>query len=93
MSNVEESSLVKKLKSHLHFEEGMDDSLLDFYIQNAEKYVKKATGKQAEYLIIMVAGIMYEYRVSEKELEEALNAMTPFFVQEAFVDEETNEQS
>ena len=35
---------------------------------------------------------MYEYRVAEKELEEALNAMTPFFVQEAFVDEETNEQ-
>lgn len=54
--------------------------------------MKKTTGKQAEYLIIMVAGIMFEYRVSEKELGEALEAMTPFFVQEAFVDEETNEQ-
>lgn len=51
-----EESLVKKLKSHLHFEEGMDDTLLELYIKNAEKYVKKATGKQAEYLIIMVAG-------------------------------------
>ncbi len=92
MEVPEESSLVEKLKSHLHFEEGMDDSLLELYIKNAEKYVKKATGKQAEYLIIMVAGIMFEYRVSEKELGEALEAMTPFFVQEAFVDEETNEQ-
>lgn len=88
---IEESPLAEKLKSHLHFEEGMDNSLLELYIKNAEKYVKKATGKQTEYLIIMVAGIMFEYRVAEKELGEALEAMTPFFVQEAFVDEETNE--
>ncbi|MEY8538977.1 head-tail connector protein [Lactococcus muris] len=91
METVGESLLVEKLKSHLHFEEGMDDSLLHLYIQNAKQYVKKATGKQAEYLIIMVAGIMFEYRVAEKELGEALDAMTPFFVQESFVNEETNE--
>lgn len=83
--------LIKKLKSHIHFEEGMDDSLLLFYLKNAQTYVKRATGKQVEYLIIMVAGIMWEYRVSEKELGEALDAMTPFFVQEAFIDEETNQ--
>lgn len=83
--------LITKLKSHIHFEEGMDNSLLSFYIDNAEDYVKKATGKQSEYLIIMVAGIMWEYRVSEKELGEALDALTPFFVQEAFLDEETNQ--
>lgn len=82
--------LITKLKSHIHFEEGMDDSLLSFYIDNAKDYVRKATGKQSEYLIIMVAGIMWEYRVSEKELGEALDALTPFFVQEAFLDEETN---
>ena len=41
MEVPEESSLVEKLKSHLHFEEGMDDSLLELYIKNAEKYVKK----------------------------------------------------
>lgn len=92
MGTSEESSLLEKLESHLHFEKGMDDYFLEFYIKNAEKYVKKATGKQAEYLIIMVAGIMFEYRVAEKELGEALEAMTPFFIQEAFVDEETNEQ-
>ena len=86
------AELVVKLKSHIHFEEGMDDSMLSFYLIAAQKYVQNATGSQAEYLIIMVAGIMYEYRVSEKELEEALNALTPFFVQEVFSDaEETNQ--
>ncbi|MEK5104006.1 head-tail connector protein [Cytobacillus sp. FSL M8-0252] len=83
--------LVTKLKSHIHWEEGMDDSMLSFYIDNAKRYVKNATGKQTEYLIIMIAGIMYEYRVSEKELYEALDAMTPFFVQEVYDAEETDE--
>lgn len=77
-------TLEAKLKKHLLFEEGMDESMLSFYIQAAKKYVKTATGGQTEYLVIMVAGIMYEYRVSEKELGEALDAMTPFFVQEVF---------
>jgi asparagine synthetase A len=84
--------LIPKLKSHIHWEEGMDDTMLSFYIDQARVYVMNATGKQTEYLIVMVAGIFYEYRVAEKELEEALNAMTPFFVQEVFSDaEETSE--
>lgn len=77
-------TLEAKLKKHLLYEEGMDDSMLSFYIESAKRYVKTATGGQTEYLVIMVAGIMYEYRVSEKELGEALDAMTPFFVQEVF---------
>ncbi|MBG9841762.1 phage protein [Bacillus tropicus] len=86
------NALIDKLKSHIHWEEGMDDSLLSFYLTNAQRYVQNATGSQTEYLVIMVAGIMYEYRVSEKELEQALNAMTPLFVQEVFIDaEETDE--
>ena len=28
----------------------------------------------------MVAGIAYEYRVSEDELDKALNAITPFII-------------
>mgnify|MGYP003308718179 CR=1 FL=1 len=85
-------NLVEKLKSHIHFEEGMDDSMLFFYLSQAERYVKNATGKIPEYLVILVAGILYEYRVSEKEMEEALNALTPFIVQEVYSDaEETNE--
>lgn len=78
--------LITKLKSHIHWEEGMDDTMLSFYLDNAKRYVKAATGSQTEYLIIMVAGIMYEYRVAEKELGEALDAMTPFFIQEVFAD-------
>ncbi|MED1408072.1 head-tail connector protein [Bacillus paramycoides] len=83
--------LIEKLKSHIHWEEGMDETMLSFYIEQAKTYVKNATGKQTEYLIIMVAGIFYDYRVAEKELEQALDSLTPFFVQEVYVDEEKNE--
>ena len=69
----------------------MDFSMLSFYIDQAKSYVKNATGKQTEYLIIMIAGIFYEYRVSEKELGDALDAMTPFFVLEVFSDTETSD--
>lgn len=86
------TDLVNKLKRHIHWEEGMDDSMLSFYISAAENYVLNATGKKTEYLVIMVAGIMYEYRVAEKELGEALDAMTPFFVQEVYSDAETTDQ-
>ena len=85
------TSLFDKLKSHIQFEEGMDDSMLSFYIENAKDYVKKATGGEKEYLIIMIAGIMFDYRVSEKETGDALDAMTPFFVLEVFADEEDDE--
>jgi hypothetical protein len=77
-------SLVVKLKSHIHWEEGMDDTMLPFYIEQAKRYVQNALGRQVEYLVIMVAGIFYEYRVSEKELGDALDALTPFFVQENY---------
>lgn len=86
-------NLVKKLKDHIRWDEGMDDTMLSFYVTQAQKYVENATGKQSEYLVIMVAGIFYEYRVAEKELGEALNAMTPFFVQEVFSDAEEEDES
>lgn len=85
--------MIEKLKSHIHWEEGMDDTMLSFYIENAQRYVKKATGGQTEYLVIMVAGIMYEYRLAERELGEALDAMTPFFVQEVYYDGTEDEQA
>ncbi|MCV9884704.1 head-tail connector protein [Metabacillus halosaccharovorans] len=84
-----DAEYVSKLKSHIHWEEGMDDTMLPFYITRAKKYVKKATGKEDEWLVIMVAGVFYDYRVSEKELEQALDALTPFFIQEVFEDDET----
>ncbi|WP_242316143.1 head-tail connector protein [Bacillus cereus group sp. BfR-BA-01355] len=83
--------LIEKLKSHIHWEEGMDEAMLSFYITQAKTYVKNATGKQTAYLIIMVAGIYYDYRVAEKELEQALDALTPMFVQEVYADEEKDE--
>ncbi|MCU5339284.1 head-tail connector protein [Bacillus cereus] len=83
--------LIEKLKSHIHWEEGMDDSLLSFYIEQGQRYVKKACGREVEYLVIMCAGIFYEYRVAEKELSQALDAMTPFFIQEVYDAEETDE--
>ncbi|WP_340373293.1 head-tail connector protein [Peribacillus sp. FSL E2-0218] len=80
--------LINKLKNHIYWDEGMDESMLSFYLEQAKTYVKNATGKQTEYLVIMVAGIFYEYRVAEKELGDALNALTPFFLQEVFADAE-----
>ncbi|PED86295.1 head-tail connector protein [Bacillus cereus] len=83
--------VIEKLKSHIHWEEGMDDSMLSFYIKQGQRYVKKACGREVEYLVIMCAGIFYEYRVAEKELEQALDALTPFFVQEVYDAEEEDE--
>ena len=82
---AEELSLLEKFKKHIHFEEGMDDSMLSFYLSNAERYVERATGVITEYLVLLVAGVMYEYRVSEEHLGKALDALTPFIVQEAFM--------
>lgn len=87
----EVESLEKKFKNHIQFEEGMDDSMLSFYIEMAKKYVETATGGQDEYLILMVASIGYEYRVSEEELGKALNAITPFMVQGVVNNAETSD--
>lgn len=83
-----DTEYLENLKNHIRWDEGVDDSMLPFYIAQGKSYVQKATGKEVEYLVIMCAGIFYEYRISEKELGEALNAMTPFFVQEVFSDAE-----
>lgn len=87
-----DNEYVEKLKSHIQWEEGMDATMLPFYISQGKSYVQKATGKEVEYLVIMCAGIFYEYRVAEKELGEALDALTPFFVQEVYSDAETTDQ-
>ncbi|WAA10837.1 head-tail connector protein [Fervidibacillus albus] len=84
--------LVTKLKSHIHWEEGMDDSMLSFYLDRAKKYVKNATDSEDEWIIIMIAGIMYEYRISEEELSKAIEAMTPFLIQEAVYHAQDNDE-
>lgn len=41
MNNEAETlSLEEKFKAHIHFEEGMDDSMLSFYLNMAKKLCK-----------------------------------------------------
>lgn len=87
-----EISLEDKFKAHIHFEEGMDDSMLSFYLDMAKDYVQTATGGQQDYLVLMVAGIAYEYRVAEDELDKALNAITPFIIQGVINNAEETDQ-
>ena len=87
-----ELSLEEKFKAHIHFEEGMDDSMLSFYLDMAKDYVQTATGGQQDYLVLMVAGIAYEYRVAEDELDKALNAITPFIIQGVINNAEETDQ-
>ncbi|MBC2288590.1 head-tail connector protein [Listeria farberi] len=82
---------IEKFKSHIHFEKGMDDSLLEFYLLQATNYVENGTGEENEQLILLVASVFYQFRVSEKELESALNALTPFFVAEVYNAESDDE--
>ena len=74
-------NLVDQFKKHLHFEEGMDDAMLSFYLGMAQKYVLTATGGQDQYLILLVASIAYDYRIPEEELDKAMTAITPFIIQ------------
>lgn len=83
--------LLEQFKEHVR-EDGEEDSSLSFYLKNARRYVKKATGTEQEYLVLMVAGIMYEYRVAEDELKKALDAITPFMILEVYDDAETTGQ-
>lgn len=77
-----ESDLLKKLKEHIRLEGDMDDSLLPSYISAAQRYVKKKTGDNQEYLVIMVTTVMFEHRLSSKDLKEALEALEPIFMLE-----------
>ncbi|MBW7652158.1 head-tail connector protein [Anoxybacillus sp. ST4] len=74
---------VDMLKEHLRIDGSMEDTMLSFYLETAKKYVKNATGTEADHLVLIVASIFYEYRVSEEEMSKAFDALTPFFVQEA----------
>ncbi|QPA31623.1 head-tail connector protein [Thermaerobacillus caldiproteolyticus] len=74
---------LEMLKEHLRIDEGMEDSMLSFYLDTAKKYVKNATGTESDHLVLIVASIFYEYRVSEDEMRKAFDALTPLLVQEA----------
>ncbi|MCW3778508.1 phage gp6-like head-tail connector protein [Lactobacillus sp. PFC-70] len=85
--------LVDEFKSHIEWEDDMDDTMLVHYLSAAMGYVKAATGRQPKQLIFMVAAILNDYRVPEKEMAGALDSLTPFFIQEVYTNGTTDEQA
>lgn len=84
---ADEPELITKLKEHIRFEDGMDDSMLSFYQASAEKYVNKKIGHSEDYLTIMVATVMFDNRSATDELKAALNALEPIFALEVLTDD------
>lgn len=75
-------------KSHLQFEEGMDDSMLSFYLEAGKKYAERATGKKVTELSYFIGGIFYTYRVPEGEMGNAFESLTPLILQEGLVEDD-----
>ena len=84
---IEPNELLTKIKEHIRLEDGMDDSMLSFYLDSARRYVLKKIGYTQEYLEIMVATVMFEHRLSSEELGKALQALEPIFGLEVLTDE------
>lgn len=74
-----EPKLLTELKQHIRLEDDMDDSLLPFYLDAANRYVQQKTGHAAKYLQIMVATVMYDNRSAGDGLAAALEALEPIF--------------
>ncbi|PQG37249.1 hypothetical protein CUS12_11815 [Enterococcus faecalis] len=79
-------------KSHLQFEEGMDDAMLSFYLDMGKKYAKRATDDENSSVAYYIASIFWLYKVPETEMENAFNALTPLILNEGLVidDAESN---
>lgn len=77
-----DNDLIEKIKKHIRIEDGMDESMLSFYTDSAQRYVKKKVGYTEEYLEVMVAAVMFEHRLSSEDLGEALAALEPIFALE-----------
>lgn len=89
---MEDKELLDDFKKHIEFEEGMEESMLPKYLNFAKRYVKTATGKQSEQLTLMVAALLFDFRVAEKDLASGLDSLTPFLLAEVFSeDEEINQ--
>lgn len=74
-----------QLKEHLRIDESTEDSMLSLYLASAKKYILTATGSEPDQLVLIVASIFYEYRVSEEDMKKAFEALTPIIVQEAML--------
>ncbi|EOI57419.1 hypothetical protein [Enterococcus gilvus] len=74
-----------EFKKHLQFEEGMDDTLLPFYLDMGKKYAKRATDDENSPVAYYLGGIFWLYKIPEQEMESAFNALTPLILQEGLV--------
>lgn len=93
---MSDEELLENFKKHIEFEDNMDDSMFKTYLEFAKGYVLGATGGTKPILVIMVAALLNDFRVSESELSNGLDALTPFFVQEVLInatDEPTEDES
>ncbi|EUJ41974.1 head-tail connector protein [Brochothrix campestris] len=84
--------LIAKLKGHIQLEGDMDESMLPFYVEAATNYVNKSTGSDEPYLIVMIAALMFEYRVSEDGLKKALKAVEPLLILEVLAGGKTSDK-
>ncbi len=75
-------------KSHIQFEEGMDDANLEFYLNMGKRYAKRATDDENSSVAYYIASIFWLYKVPESEMENAFNALTPLILQEGLVKED-----
>lgn len=83
--------LLEKFKSHIEFEEDMDDTMLNTYLASARKYVRTATGFEPEQSVLMVAALFFEYRSPEADMAGALEAINPILISEMLSDETIDE--
>lgn len=72
-------------KDHLQFEDGMDDSMLSFYLDMGKQYAERATGVENSSAAYYIGSIFWLYRVPESEMESAFNSLTPLILQEGLV--------
>ncbi|WOH96590.1 head-tail connector protein [Bacillus amyloliquefaciens] len=75
-----EHRLKDRLKEHLKLDDSEEDSLLSFYLKSATDYIKGATGYENDHLIVLLAGVFFEYRVTEKSMAMAVNSLTPLIL-------------
>jgi hypothetical protein len=84
MAESNDEALIAALKTHINWEDDMDDSMFPRYISAAKTYVMNGLGELDEQLVLMVASILADWRVPDKDMESALKALTPFFIQIQF---------
>lgn len=83
------ADVIENIKKHIRLEEGMDDSMLSFYLTAAKQYVFNKIGYEQEYLEIMVTTVMYEHRLASDDLQSALSALEPIFALEVLTNAES----